>query len=117
PPASNYAFLAGSASGESSHERDFVGRPRGALTFFLTQEIRRLGKGVTYRDIMDNVSALVTSTYSDQHPQLQGPSADQYVFGEASSVAQHYVLVSPSGKVVSVDAGQVQGLTGGSLYD
>jgi len=67
---------------------------------------------------MDSVTGNVTAIYPAQHPQLEGAEADQYVFGDASSLAQTYVVASPlEGLRVSLEVGQVQGATVGSTYE
>jgi hypothetical protein len=56
--------------------------------------------------------------YPTQHPQLEGLQADQHVFGDTDSLAQTYVLASPApnGRV-SLEAGQVFGVTMGSVFE
>jgi hypothetical protein len=113
-----YALIAAASSNEVAFEHSADGKKRGALTYFLTRALRSAGSEATYRDIMDAVMGNVSLNYPNQHPQLEGLQADQHVFGDADSVAQTYVLASalPGGKV-SLAAGQVQGVTAGSVYD
>jgi hypothetical protein len=113
-----YAFIAAATSKESAYEHISGGKDHGAMTFFLTQQLRASKAGATYRDVMDGVVSNVTANYPAQHPQLEGAQADQYVFGDAGSLARSYVAVSPldAGRV-SLAVGQVQGATIGSIYE
>jgi hypothetical protein len=115
-----FAAIAAATSRESAFEHFVEGRDHGALTYFLVQQLRSAKAGATYRDIMDNVAGNVTANYPAEHPSLEGAEADQYVFGDGSSLARVYVtastsLVTPRG--VTVNVGQVQGATVGSTYD
>jgi len=116
-----YAFIAAATSRESAFEHFSEGKVHGALTYFLTRQLRAAKAAATYRDIMDSVIGNVTSNYPSQHPSLEGVEADQYVFGDGSSLAEAYVTASPLGpddtNKVSIGEGQVQGATVGSTYD
>jgi hypothetical protein len=113
-----YSTIAAVTSKEDAFEHFAEGKDHGALTYFLTRQLRSAGAGATYRDVMDAVFGNVTANYPAQHPQLEGAEADQHVFGDATSLAQVYVLASPLDRLrVSLDAGQVQGATKGSIYD
>src|SRR6516165_8323166 len=81
-----YAFIAAATSKESAYEHISGGKDHGAMTFFLTQQLRASKAGATYRDVMDGVVSNVTANYPAQHPQLEGAQADQYVFGDAASL-------------------------------
>jgi hypothetical protein len=115
-----YAFIAAATSKESAYEHISGGKDHGAMTFFLTQQLRASKAGATYRDVMDSVIGNVTANYPAQHPQLEGAQADQYVFGDAASLARSYVVVSPSmsdAGGVSLSVGLVEGATVGSIYE
>ena len=115
-----FATIAAATSKESAFELFEQSKDHGALTYFLTRQLRTAKAGATYRDIMDNVIANVTATFPAQHPSLEGAEADQYVFGDRSSLVRAYVSASPSlveQHRVTLSAGQVQGATVGSRYD
>jgi hypothetical protein len=115
---SRYALISGSAAEELSYELLVDGQPYGAMTWHLTDQIRRVGAQATYRDIMDVVKAQVSAKYPVQHPQLEGPGEDQFVFNDKSLVPAPSVLASPAGgKWVTLAAGQVHGVTKGSIYE
>jgi hypothetical protein len=121
PKAQNtftYALIAAANSRELAYEHSVDGKERGALTYFLTRALRAAGPEATYRDVMDAVMGNVTLNYPNQHPQLEGLQADQHIFGDADSGAQTYVLASalPDGRI-SLAAGQVHGITAGSVFD
>jgi hypothetical protein len=115
-----FAAIAAATSRESAFEHFADGKDHGALTYFLVRQLRGAKAGVTYRDIMDNVAGDVTANYPNQHVSLEGAEADQYVFGDGSSLARAYVTASPSLLTphrVTLSVGQVQGATVGSAYD
>ena len=114
-----FAFLSAATSKESAFEHSANG-DHGAFTYFLVQELRSAKAGVTYRDVMDVVVGNVTANYPLEHPSLEGAEANQYVFGDGSSIAKAYVTASPSAlnaARVTLDVGQIDGATLGSVYD
>jgi len=117
-----YTLLAGCLSKQSSYEYlDENNTEHGALTYFLTQELSKgesTQNGVTWRDIFPGVKGAVMSACPGQEPQLEGKKSEDLVFGDRSSLAQCFIEVSPQGKkMVIFAAGQVQGMTKGSLFD
>jgi hypothetical protein len=118
PANSRYAVISGCATDEYSYELGVDGKSYGALTWYLANQIRQTGSDATYRDIMDLVKARVTARYTAQHPQLEGLGEDQLIFSDKSIAAAPYVMVKAgSGGAVTLQAGQVQGVTKGSIYD
>jgi hypothetical protein len=118
--APKFAAIAAATSRESAFEHNVGRTDHGALTYILVQQLSSAKAGVTYRDVMDNVAGEVTANYPSQHPSLEGAEADEYVFGDGSSLARVYVTASPSlltPRGVTVTVGQVQGATVGSAYD
>jgi len=115
-----FAAIAAATSRESAFEHFVDREDHGALTYFLVRQLRSANAGVTYRDVMDNVAGNVTAYYPNQHPSLEGAEADQYVFGDGSSLARVYVAASPSvltAHAVTLGVGEAQGATVGSAYD
>ena len=115
-----FASIAAATSRESAFEHFADGQDHGALTYFLTRQLSTAKAGSTYRDIMDNVAGNVTANYPMQHPSLEGAEADQYVFGDGSSLARAFVPASPSlvtPRRVTLGVGEVQGATVGSAFD
>ena len=115
-----FAAISAATSKEDAFEHVVGSTDHGALTYFLTQQLRSAKGGATYRDVMDGVIANVTAYYPSQHPSLEGAEADQYVFGEGSSLARTYVAASPSqldARRVTLDTGRIEGATVGSVYD
>lgn len=118
PANSRYAVISGSKTDEYSYELEVGGKPYGALTWYLADQIRQTGANATYRDIIDLVKARVTARYPIQHPQLEGLGEDQLIFSDKSIAAAPYVVVKAGpGGTVTLEAGQVQGVTKGSTYD
>jgi Caspase domain len=117
-PAIRYAFIAATTSRENAFEHFADAKEHGALTYFLGRQLRNAGAGATYRDIMDNVSGMVTANYPSQHPQLESAGADQFVFGDASSLSRTFINSSPlRPSFVLLAAGEVQGVSMDSVYD
>jgi Caspase domain len=115
-----FAFIAAASSKESAFEQQAEGKDHGALTYFLTRQLRAARAGATYRDIMDVVAGSVNANNPAQHPALEGAEADQQIFGDATSLARSYVVASPSSwdsQHVTLGVGEVEGATVGSLYD
>jgi hypothetical protein len=115
-----FVTIAAATSKESAFEHFADNKDHGALTYFLTRELRSAKAGATYRDVMDSVIGNVTANYPAQHASIEGAEADQFVFGDGASLARSYVVASPSlldARRVTLSAGQVQGATVGSTYD
>jgi hypothetical protein len=118
PAGAGWALISGSASDEYSHEYKEGGKTYGALTWNLAKRIREVGTDATYREVMDVVKARVNQQYPQQHPQLEGPGRDQFVFSDRSIQPEPVVLASPAaGGEITLRAGQVHGVTAGSIYD
>ena len=113
----SYVLLAASAPNEESIELEVAGRARGLFTYLLCRELRSSQANRTYRDLMDVIRPTVASYYPDQHPSLEGKSADVHVFGNIPVSTDFYVLASPlpSGEI-QLDGGEELGLTSGSIY-
>lgn len=115
---SAYVLISGSAANEESLELRKNDQTFGAMTWFLTDQIRQAGANATYRDVMDIVKAKVSTKYPSQHPQLEGTGRDRLVFNTRSVVATPYILVTPTKpKQVILRAGQVHGVNIDSIYD
>ena len=115
-----FVTIAAATSKESAFEHFADNKDHGALTYFLTRELRTAKAGATYRDVMDSVMGNLTANYPAQHASLEGAEADQFVFGDGSSLARSYVVASPSlldARRATLSVGQVQGATVGSSYD
>jgi hypothetical protein len=116
----SYALIAAAQAEELAfeHEAD-NGVVYGALTYFLTEALDRAPAGATYLDVMDVVRQDVSSLYKQQHPQLEGTNADKLVFGDARVLQESYVGVSRSqtSRDVVLDAGQIHGMTKGSVFE
>ena len=115
-----FAFISAATSKENAFEQFADGHDHGALTYFLTRQLRTARAGVTYRDIMDPVIANVTAYFPGQHPALEGAEADQHVFADGSSLAGTYIPASPSlldPHHVTLNVGDAEGATVGSTFD
>src|SRR5262249_29143804 len=86
PLADQYVLIAGCRDEEISYEyRPAEGDGKivhGALTSFLSEEMRRATAGTSYRDLFERAAAKVNAANSAQHPQMEG-RADRELFGIA----------------------------------
>lgn len=115
-----FAAISAASSRESAFEHFGDGKDHGALTYFLAQQLRGAKAGATYRDVMDSVIGNVKANYPGQDPSLEGAEADQYIFGDGSSIARVYVTAAPSlldARHITLGIGQVSGATVGSVYE
>lgn len=71
------ALIAGCRSDESASDAVFGGRPNGALTYFLLNELQKKdGLSVSLHKLVDRTgSDLLAAGYKSQHPQLEGSSS------------------------------------------
>ncbi len=114
-----YALLSACRADEVAFEyADPMGNSCGTLTHFFVAEVLRSGTAeATYHDVMDQVKAKVTGIYRRQHPQLEGANMDNILLSDRSSLPQPFVPASPKGDGITLEAGQVHGMTVGSVFD
>lgn len=88
----------------------------GALSWFLSRELRQARPGTTYRDVFERAAALVNANNPAQRPQMEG-KADREIFGVKDVVPTRYLKVTArSGDTITLGAGAAQGVTVGSVY-
>jgi hypothetical protein len=117
-PVPPFALIAAATSKELAFEHVGGGREHGALTWFLTQQLRNAKPNATWRDVMDVVISNVNANYPAQHPQLEGTQADNQIFGGTVALARSYVRASPIDRAkVLLEMGEVSGMTSGSTFD
>jgi len=117
PLGERYALIAGCGDEERSYEMEEpAGVRHGALTYFLTQELRKVESGATYRDVFEVAAPLVTSRFPNQHPQLEG-ARDLEIFGVRRIAPMIFVPVRErQGDRVILGAGGACGLREGSQW-
>ncbi len=121
PLSGKYVLMSGCRDEELSYEHkpEALGgeTAHGALTWFLTNELRRATPGTTYRDVYERAAANVTAANRRQHPQMEG-TADREIFGIRDFEPMRFVRVlRRSGQTVTLGAGAAFGVTAGSKYD
>ncbi len=125
--AARHVVLSGCRDEELSWElrapTEEGGKVHGALSYFVTRELRKPGRR-SYRDLFEAVAPLVTA-YKGQHPQIEG-RADAELFGVGLLAPMRYVAVAgPSttgaelvaGRPIELASGAAHGVTVGSEYD
>lgn len=117
PDDLSYVLISGAASDEFSYERVIDGKPMGALTWALTRALWQAPPGTSYRDVMAQVAAEVTSSLPAQHPQLEGRNIDTEVFGVASLPVEPFLEVRDTGGELTLLGGAIHGVSVGSRYD
>ena len=120
PLADKYVLIAGCRDEEKSFEyRPPEGDGKlvhGALTYFLSQELRRATPGTSYRDVFERATARVNANNAAQHPQMEG-RVDRAVFGVTDlDPMKSARVLSRTGDVVTIAAGAAQGMTVGSVW-
>lgn len=124
PPGQNFVTIAACLADQKAHEIDYTTdagdkRPVGALTFYLTRALRDAQPDTSYRELMEKVSALVStnSGTEGQLPQVEG-DARRFIFdgqfkGEAPSI--EIVKDSIKGRTLEIKAGAAHALQPGTL--
>jgi hypothetical protein len=88
----------------------------GALTWFLSHQLRQAHPGSTYRDVFERAASLVNANNPAQRPQMEG-KADREIFGVKDIVPTRYLKVTArNGELITLSAGAAQGVTVGSVY-
>ena len=87
---------------------------RGAFSFYLQDTLQQTGAGLSYRDLLKRVNALVQQRVADQHPQLEASEPadlDQLFLGGAIPPAPAAFTLRVDKKLGwVVDAGSVHGI-------
>ena len=120
PMAEKYLLISGCRDEETSFEYlppEAGGRvAHGALTYFLSQQLKQATKDTTYRDIFERAASMVNAVHSAQHPQMEG-KADRAIFGVTEFVPLRFIRVARRTlDTVTLTAGAAQGATVGSVY-
>lgn len=120
PMTEKYVLIAGCRDEETSFEYqppEGEGKvSHGALTYFLSQQLKQATPGTTYRDIFERAAARVNAVNNAQHPQMEG-KADREIFGVREVTPTRFLRVTArDGGTVTLSAGAAQGVTVGSVY-
>jgi pimeloyl-ACP methyl ester carboxylesterase len=71
--------LAACRSHETAKEHTLEdGQRRGAFSYFLTEALRKTNGGISYRDLVRNVSALVIGQVKEQSPQIEAINTKEH---------------------------------------
>lgn len=113
-----YTLLAACRANEFAYEDSFAGKEKnGALTYWLLDSLRSMQPNTTYKDLHDRILAKIRSWMENQTPQLEG-EGDILVFG-TTRITSVYAIpileVDAGGKRVKLNAGEIHGLTVGTL--
>lgn len=118
PTTLKYAFIAAARSDENAFEYSADHIDYGVLTYFLHRKLLASGTNLSYRDVMDEIKSQVSTAYPSQHPQLEGADQDQSIFNIPMLSTVPYITIGQAtNSEVLLQAGQVLGLTEGSLFD
>jgi hypothetical protein len=58
--------------------KDSSGNNRGAFSYFSTEALKRSNGNVSYRDLFQEINALIRGNISDQSPQIEGNQFRHY---------------------------------------
>lgn len=113
PLGEKYVLIAGCRDEESSFEHPLEGGKltHGALTYFLSQELRKAQPGTTYRDVFEPAGAQVAAAYPRQHPQMEG-ARDRELFGVHDIEPMRFVPVKARAPdQITLAAGAAHGMS------
>ena len=118
-----YVILSACANDQSAYEYTENGKGMGRLSYVLSQVLSQAGPRTTYRQVFDQIKATFAQKFADQSPQLDG-DPNTFLLGGTAQEAAPSILVSVAASGVSghytLDAGSLQGMSGGSefaIYD
>jgi hypothetical protein len=120
PLTDRYVLIAGCRDEETSFEyRPPEGDGKivhGAMTYFLSEELRRAAPGTSYRDVFERVASKVNAANGNQHPQMEG-RPDRELFGVKNLDVMTFVpITGRDGGAVTLGRGAAQGMTKGSIW-
>lgn len=121
PEPKGYVLLAACRPHEKAYEYRADGKQKnGALTYWLVDSLKKMGKNATYQLIYDRLVPKIHSQLKYQTPMLQG-EGNRIVFGSdrlRSTPAVNVMQVkSENGQVLlQLNAGQVQGVRKGTAF-
>jgi hypothetical protein len=102
PESGSYVLLAACKPTEFVFEYAVNGRERyGAFTYWLIDTLKAAGTNITYKQLLDRVTAKIHSKFPQQTPVLIG-AGDQLFFGADQALPQYTVTV------IKVDSAQSQ---------
>ncbi len=115
---SDYVLISGCMATELSNEAIFNGGRQGVMTWYLSQALLAAKDKSTYKSVIDEVTSEVSTRYTSQHPQIEGPGTNLRVFGSDRISPWPYVHVdSVDGQKVKIEGGRIYGLGEDSVLD
>jgi len=117
----HYVHVSACASSELARELDLDGEglegqgasSSGALTFFLTEALKRAQPGVTYRALAEDAAARLAARVPGQSPWFEG-GLDRELFGARFQPAPEGFAARVAGAELRIEAGRIHGLAEGS---
>ncbi len=116
PVSERYTLLAACRDEERAYEVPMAGGQvqRGALTFFLCQELMAAAAGATFREVYERVVTRFMPLAFEQHPQLEGVR-DRELFGvKTQEPMRFFPVLERTGELAVVGAGAALGWAAGS---
>lgn len=106
---SKYVLISGCLPHEMSNESEYGGRRHGALSWYLYNSLMAAGNGSTYRSVFEDTAVAVTSDFSSQHPQIEGPGQNVELFGLKEFSPRFFARITKTnGDHVILSAGKTQ---------
>jgi hypothetical protein len=106
---SKYVLISGCLPHEMSNESEYEGRYHGALSWYLFKNLMAAKTSSTYRSLLEDTAAAVTSDFFSQHPQIEGPGQNVELFGTNEFSPQYFArIVEVRGNRVFLSAGKTQ---------
>lgn len=120
PLSDHYVVLSGCRDSQRSKEFDTEAgnlfERNGALTFYLTQALMNAKPGATYRDVYELAHQRVSTRFSTQNPQIEGP-IDRMLFSTHESRPVSFIPVGRiDERTTTLQGGAAHGLRAGSEW-
>ena len=113
-----YVVLAACQNDEVDTQFNVPGtdRPVGPLSYFLAQVLSQAGDQTTYRDVFSQLTSYFHEYCTGQHPQIDGDPDAKLLGGKADPPPPSIAVNVDSPGHYSLAAGQLQGMTQGSVF-
>ena len=112
-----YVVIAATRNDQLAGETDgFDGKAMGLLSYALTKALMSAGPRSTYRDIFGRIYDEVTRDGHDQNPTIEG-EMDKVLMQGIALPPQPFINIRIENENALLNAGYLQGMTKGSLFD
>jgi hypothetical protein len=117
PRDQRYVSIAATLPHELANEKSSpeINKANGALTFYLLRTLERAKPETTYRQLMAEVADAVTTSFPNQHPQVEGDLGRPIFGGSANREDSFIEIQDVKGDLMTIKAGSAQGIGPGTI--